>query len=333
MDERLLIKEKTQVSPAAWGNAFIGELFFADPQTRAERSFEAGQLKPRNPEKNDYGDIVPHDPEQIAREQLLNSVSFSIAVFEGSTDHTAHIRLSFFVPLKDGNEVSGSHIIRDVPRTELIDSAIGVESNIERNQLEQFGISITACRFDIEDEVSEWRFYVTRKDNGERLIVTFAENDHWQKSHAHKSFVEEYTVLEGTLVLVTEDKIQPHLVHVKSLSTFGQDAYFQYSFTYNLETGDVTNCVAWKILDKQESPVLTTETDANHNVFLFEGTVIGTTTTQTRELSPGEEDRTEEEGFDGSSGFDGRLNQRKGSQSVEAAILEEIRIALSDANY
>jgi hypothetical protein len=145
-----------------------------------------------------------------------------------------------------------------------------------------FGITLNANRFFIERQFSEWRFRLIQDSTGDQYIGTMSAADHWQNSHSHRANVEDFTLLQGTLVIVYQDPKNQSLLRVQSFTKTG-DTYVEVTFTYDTTTRRASDL---HIARSTNAPNIFTEVDLAHNGFLSADAVIGTTKVVVRESKP-----------------------------------------------
>lgn len=187
-----------------------------------------------------------------------------------------------------------------------------------------FGIAVEAERFYKQGVLAEWRYRLKREGTDEIYIGTIAAEDHWQGSHSHNFHTELYSLVRGTLVLVTQDAENPDWVEVKTVSSEDGLHCSWVHFIYDTKSRSVVGSVftfETLIGDPPHETFLQTELQKAHNVYLGKGAVIGTVKKQASPVPEGEQAWSPE------TNFDDQLNaeeSQRDSQPTHASILDEI---------
>ena len=289
MQERVL-KEAADFSIHTLGAEFLGRLF-SDSKHRfeMERSFSqtgAGAL-----EKT--ADSTKH-PEQ--REKLLKRLSFYGAVEELAEVYQVTLTVQVFKNEKTFDRDYVFHI----PKNEQTDFLnVYIHAGKMRHTAEElerlFGISVKVKEYSIGEDPVEQRVQLIHKELGETQTLTVSHKDHWQNSHSHKTTAESYSLLQGVIVLVSQNP-HSHNLHVRALSKT-EEGWREVSFNFDPQTGRESDET---LTDHSEAPLFATECNTAHNVFLSSNAVIATSkiTTNTQQNKESGLDWHAEEGLD-----------------------------------
>ena len=118
----------------------------------------------------------------------------------------------------------------------------------------------------------EKRFKIERIETGEKQTVTVSTADHWQNSHSHRAFIEQYTLTAGTIKLVEDyGEGQLRVVTVTKI----KNGHHIREEIFN-EYGELVEQISDQ--DVGNFSYLATETDKPHNVWVSKDAVFGAVT-------------------------------------------------------
>jgi len=144
---------------------------------------------------------------------------------------------------------------------------------LNREDLTRFGLSVKAKRYAIGKAPAESRIQLIQREQGETETITVSKESHWQNGHSHSATAESYELIKGTIIIVSETT-RSRALKVQAF-TKTEKGFREVRFLYNPTTGRISE-ESGQDFQGPISPIIQTEPNVSHNVFLASGTIIAT---------------------------------------------------------